>query len=218
MANAVFAYLPAARIMMEGDLGDAQWTWHWWANALEREHQGVRHRSATERGRARSQWRAPDRGDAGEQSAADAGRAGSSAPTSRPPACPCSDVRCSTTRRGRCACCRDEAGGRRCPPQRGQRRSPMRVDSLPGPHPRSRTCSTRTRSSSRARSMAGCSRIARARSSRSSRTKSVKLRHGATKPAPPWSMSTPATRRAGIRAIAPSTPRSSARSASARPS
>jgi hypothetical protein len=34
MANAVFAYLPAARIMMEGDLGDAEWTWHWWAGAL----------------------------------------------------------------------------------------------------------------------------------------------------------------------------------------
>lgn len=34
MANAVFAYVPAARIMMEGDLGDAQWTWHWWASAL----------------------------------------------------------------------------------------------------------------------------------------------------------------------------------------
>ncbi|HXC60482.1 MAG TPA: MBL fold metallo-hydrolase [Steroidobacteraceae bacterium] len=34
MANAVFAYLPAARIMMEGDMGDAEWTWHWWANAL----------------------------------------------------------------------------------------------------------------------------------------------------------------------------------------
>ena len=34
MANAVFAYLPSARIMMEGDLGDAEWTWHWWANAL----------------------------------------------------------------------------------------------------------------------------------------------------------------------------------------
>ncbi len=31
MANAVFAYVPAARIMMEGDLGDAEWTWHWWA-------------------------------------------------------------------------------------------------------------------------------------------------------------------------------------------
>jgi len=34
MANAVFAYLPSARIMMEGDLGDAEWTWHWWAGAL----------------------------------------------------------------------------------------------------------------------------------------------------------------------------------------
>lgn len=34
MAHAVFAYLPSARIMMEGDLGDAEWTWHWWANAL----------------------------------------------------------------------------------------------------------------------------------------------------------------------------------------
>ena len=34
MAQAVLAYLPAARIMMEGDLGDAEWTWHWWANAL----------------------------------------------------------------------------------------------------------------------------------------------------------------------------------------
>ena len=34
MANGVFAYLPAARIMMEGDLGDSEWTWHWWAGAL----------------------------------------------------------------------------------------------------------------------------------------------------------------------------------------
>jgi Metallo-beta-lactamase superfamily len=34
MANAVFAYLPEARIMMEGDLGDEAWTWHWWAGAL----------------------------------------------------------------------------------------------------------------------------------------------------------------------------------------
>ena len=34
MANAVFAYLPGPRIMMEGDLGDAEWTWHWWASAL----------------------------------------------------------------------------------------------------------------------------------------------------------------------------------------
>jgi hypothetical protein len=34
MANAVFAYLADERIMMEGDLGDAAWTWHWWAGAL----------------------------------------------------------------------------------------------------------------------------------------------------------------------------------------
>lgn len=34
MAHAVFAYLPDERITMEGDLGDAAWTWHWWAGAL----------------------------------------------------------------------------------------------------------------------------------------------------------------------------------------
>lgn len=34
MANAVFAYLPEERIMMEGDLGDEAWTWHWWAGAM----------------------------------------------------------------------------------------------------------------------------------------------------------------------------------------
>ena len=34
MANGVFAYVPAAKVMMEGDLGDAGWTWHWWAAAL----------------------------------------------------------------------------------------------------------------------------------------------------------------------------------------
>jgi glyoxylase-like metal-dependent hydrolase (beta-lactamase superfamily II) len=34
MAHAVFGYVPAARVMMEGDLGDAEWTWHWWAGAL----------------------------------------------------------------------------------------------------------------------------------------------------------------------------------------
>lgn len=34
MAHAVFAYLPEARITMEGDLGDEGWTWHWWAGAL----------------------------------------------------------------------------------------------------------------------------------------------------------------------------------------
>jgi hypothetical protein len=34
MANGVLAYLPEHRIMMEGDLGDEAWTWHWWAGAL----------------------------------------------------------------------------------------------------------------------------------------------------------------------------------------
>ena len=34
MANAVFAYLPNERVMMEGDLGDASWTWHWWSGAM----------------------------------------------------------------------------------------------------------------------------------------------------------------------------------------
>jgi hypothetical protein len=34
MANGIFAYLPEQRIMMEGDLGDASWTWHWWAGAM----------------------------------------------------------------------------------------------------------------------------------------------------------------------------------------
>jgi len=34
MANAVFAYLPEERIMMEGDLGDEAWTWHWWAGSM----------------------------------------------------------------------------------------------------------------------------------------------------------------------------------------
>lgn len=34
MLNAVFAYLPQERIMMEGDLSDAAWTWHWWAGAM----------------------------------------------------------------------------------------------------------------------------------------------------------------------------------------
>lgn len=35
MLNAVLAYLPEQRILMEGDLGDAAWTWHWWAGALQ---------------------------------------------------------------------------------------------------------------------------------------------------------------------------------------
>jgi len=34
MPNAVFAYLPATRIMMEGDLGDESWQLHWWGSAL----------------------------------------------------------------------------------------------------------------------------------------------------------------------------------------
>lgn len=34
MANGVLAYLPEHRIMMEGDLGDEAWTWHWWAGAM----------------------------------------------------------------------------------------------------------------------------------------------------------------------------------------
>lgn len=34
MSNAVFAYLPKERIMMEGDLSDVSWDWHWWAGAL----------------------------------------------------------------------------------------------------------------------------------------------------------------------------------------
>jgi len=34
MPNAVFAYLPAHRISMEGDLGDEAWQLHWWGSAL----------------------------------------------------------------------------------------------------------------------------------------------------------------------------------------
>ena len=34
MANAVFAYLPKERIMMEGDMGDEAWQLHFWGNAL----------------------------------------------------------------------------------------------------------------------------------------------------------------------------------------
>ena len=48
MANGVFAYLPAARILMEGDLGDPEWTWHWWAGALAANLEGLRHRSDAE--------------------------------------------------------------------------------------------------------------------------------------------------------------------------
>jgi len=35
MGNAVFAYLPEERFLMEGDLGDVNWEWHWWAGALQ---------------------------------------------------------------------------------------------------------------------------------------------------------------------------------------
>jgi glyoxylase-like metal-dependent hydrolase (beta-lactamase superfamily II) len=34
MPDAVFAYLPAERLMMEGDLGDEAWQLHWWGSAL----------------------------------------------------------------------------------------------------------------------------------------------------------------------------------------
>jgi glyoxylase-like metal-dependent hydrolase (beta-lactamase superfamily II) len=34
MPNAVFAYLPAERITLEGDLGDEAWNFHWWGSAL----------------------------------------------------------------------------------------------------------------------------------------------------------------------------------------
>lgn len=33
MANAVFAYLPAEKIMLEGDLGDETWNYHFWGSA-----------------------------------------------------------------------------------------------------------------------------------------------------------------------------------------
>jgi hypothetical protein len=43
MPNAVFAYLPAERITMEGDLGDEAWQLHWWGSALAAnvEHYGI---------------------------------------------------------------------------------------------------------------------------------------------------------------------------------
>jgi hypothetical protein len=34
MPNAVFAYLPKARMTMEGDFGDEAWQLHWWGSAL----------------------------------------------------------------------------------------------------------------------------------------------------------------------------------------
>jgi hypothetical protein len=33
MPDAVFAYLPSERLMMEGDLGDEAWQLHWWGSA-----------------------------------------------------------------------------------------------------------------------------------------------------------------------------------------
>ena len=43
MPNAVFAYLPDERIMMEGDLGDEAWQLHWWAgaHAINIAHYGI---------------------------------------------------------------------------------------------------------------------------------------------------------------------------------
>lgn len=41
MPDAVFAYLPRERIMMEGDLGDESWNLHWWGSALAA---NIRHR------------------------------------------------------------------------------------------------------------------------------------------------------------------------------
>ena len=43
MPNAVFAYLPNERLMMEGDLGDEAWQLHWWGSALVAsiEHYGI---------------------------------------------------------------------------------------------------------------------------------------------------------------------------------
>jgi glyoxylase-like metal-dependent hydrolase (beta-lactamase superfamily II) len=43
MPNGIFAYLPANRIMMEGDLGDEAWQLHWWGSALSAniDHYGI---------------------------------------------------------------------------------------------------------------------------------------------------------------------------------
>lgn len=35
MGNAVFAYLPQQKLLLEGDLSDVNWEWHWWAYALQ---------------------------------------------------------------------------------------------------------------------------------------------------------------------------------------
>jgi glyoxylase-like metal-dependent hydrolase (beta-lactamase superfamily II) len=44
MPNAVFAYLPKERIMMEGDFGDESWQLHFWGSALAAniQHYGIR--------------------------------------------------------------------------------------------------------------------------------------------------------------------------------
>lgn len=44
MPNAVFAYLPKERIMMEGDFGDESWQLHFWGGALaaNMEHYGIK--------------------------------------------------------------------------------------------------------------------------------------------------------------------------------
>ena len=34
MSDAVLAYLPQERILMEGDFSEDSWTWNWWANSL----------------------------------------------------------------------------------------------------------------------------------------------------------------------------------------
>ncbi|MCL6250859.1 MBL fold metallo-hydrolase [Altererythrobacter sp. KTW20L] len=43
MPDAVFAYLPAERLMMEGDLGDEAWQLHWWGSAYRANiaHRGI---------------------------------------------------------------------------------------------------------------------------------------------------------------------------------
>lgn len=43
MAEALFAWLPGERVMMEGDLGDEAWDFHWWAGAMQAniDHYGI---------------------------------------------------------------------------------------------------------------------------------------------------------------------------------
>ena len=100
MANAVFAYLPASRIMMEGDLGDAQWTWHWWANALN-----ANIKAYGIDPRLNVAVHGPDGGFSIDVTlATTSGRCRpprNSARLRGEPECPCLDVRCSTTSTGR---------------------------------------------------------------------------------------------------------------------